>query len=60
MAAIGFVDPADPRSGRHAALKAAGALQTVEGAGELARALEAFSAGTAASPASKPVVPVAG
>ncbi|MBW9051351.1 HAD family hydrolase [Rhizobium mesosinicum] len=43
MAAIGFVDPADPRSGRHEALKAAGALQTVEGAGELALALAALS-----------------
>ena len=67
MAAIGFVDPADPRSGRHEALKAAGALQTVEGAGELAIALEALSSSTAkeeaahaAGPARNPAVETAG
>jgi len=54
MAAIGFVDPADPRPGRHEALKAAGALQTVEGAEELARALETLSG--ISSPASKPAI----
>ena len=55
MAVIGFVDPADPRSGRHEALKAAGALQTVEGAGELAKALE-----TLLTPARNPAVEIAG
>lgn len=54
MAAIGFVDPADPRPGRHEALKVAGALQTVEGAEELARALGTLSG--ISPPASKPAV----
>jgi beta-phosphoglucomutase-like phosphatase (HAD superfamily) len=35
MTAIGFVDPADPRDGRHAALSGAGASQVVTGAEEL-------------------------
>lgn len=62
MAAIGFVDPADPRSGRHEALKAAGALQTVEGAGELANALEALlsSEKDRTSSERKPAVEIAG
>jgi HAD superfamily hydrolase (TIGR01509 family) len=54
MAAIGFVDPADPRSGRHEALTAAGALRTVTGAGELAIALEALPG--LPPPASRPAV----
>lgn len=56
MRAIGFVDPADPRAGQHVALKAAGALQTVEGADELALAIEALSAAmpTARTPAVSP------
>jgi HAD superfamily hydrolase (TIGR01509 family) len=43
MKAIGFVDPADPRAGRHAVLKEAGALLTAEGADELAAAIHAIS-----------------
>ncbi|WP_416067545.1 HAD family hydrolase [Rhizobium sp. ZK1] len=62
MAAIGFVDPADPRSGRHEALKVAGALRTVEGAGELALALAALSSSEKekASSEGKPAVEAAG
>lgn len=39
MVPIGFVDPADPRPGRRALLKAAGAFTVVMGAGELQAAL---------------------
>lgn len=39
MVPIGFVDPADPRPGRRALLKAAGAFTVVIGAGELPAAL---------------------
>ncbi len=35
MRAIGFIDPADPRHGRHGVLKQAGAMAVVTGAGEL-------------------------
>jgi len=42
MRAIGFVDPADPREGRAAVLKQAGASLAVEGAEELAVALSAI------------------
>lgn len=41
MKAIGFVDPADPREGRHKILSEAGAVMTVTAAAGLARALEA-------------------
>lgn len=45
MKAIGFVDPADPRAGRHEILSRAGAVTTVTAASGLSRALEAmFSA----------------
>lgn len=40
MQAIGFVDPADPREGRHAVLSKAGAMMTVTAAAGLARAFE--------------------
>ncbi|MCX8998236.1 HAD family hydrolase [Rhizobiaceae bacterium BDR2-2] len=40
MKAIGFVDPADPREGRHAVLSDAGAVMTATGAAGLARAFE--------------------
>lgn len=41
MKAIGFVDPADPRGGRHKVLADAGAVMTVTAAAGLARAFEA-------------------
>lgn len=41
MKAIGFVDPADPRAGRHEVLCDAGAIMTVTAASGLARAFEA-------------------
>jgi HAD superfamily hydrolase (TIGR01509 family) len=44
MKAIGFVDPADPREGRHAVLGKAGASLVAEGADELATAISASSA----------------
>ena len=40
MKAIGFVDPADPRAGRHEVLRDAGAVMTVTAASGLARAFE--------------------
>jgi len=43
MTAIGFVDPADPRDGRHSVLKQAGALLVVEGAEELETVIDALS-----------------
>ncbi len=43
MTALGFIDPADPRDGRAAVLKDAGALLVVEGAAELATALHRIS-----------------
>jgi HAD superfamily hydrolase (TIGR01509 family) len=43
MKAIGFVDPDDPRDGRHAVLKEAGALVVAEGADELAAAIGSIS-----------------
>lgn len=43
MVPIGFVDPTDPRPGRRAVLKAAGAFAVVMGAGELPEALAAAS-----------------
>ncbi|WP_147181993.1 HAD family hydrolase, partial [Ciceribacter naphthalenivorans] len=43
MRAIGFVDPADPRAGRQAALTDAGAILVVTGADELAEALGAVA-----------------
>ncbi|BCH34443.1 hydrolase [Mesorhizobium sp. L-8-10] len=43
MRAIGFVDPADPRERRHAILAQAGAALVVEGAAELAAAIDAVS-----------------
>jgi HAD superfamily hydrolase (TIGR01509 family) len=39
MRAIGFIDPADPRDGRHAVLREAGALLVAEGSAELAAAI---------------------
>lgn len=44
MRAIGFVDPADPRGGRHAALVSAGAALVAEGARQLARVIDELSA----------------
>jgi len=43
MRTIGFVDPSDPREGRHAALLAAGATSVAAGADELLSAIEAIS-----------------
>ncbi|NGN43658.1 HAD-IA family hydrolase [Mesorhizobium sp. CGMCC 1.15528] len=43
MRAIGFVDPADPRTGRHAVLEKAGASFVAEGADELAMTIDAIS-----------------
>lgn len=43
MLAIGFIDPADPREDRAAALKAAGAMLVAEGANELSAAIEFLS-----------------
>ena len=45
MTAIGFVDPADPRSGRHDILAGAGATAVVTGAEELALAFERMGPG---------------
>lgn len=52
MVPIGFVDPADPRPGRRALLKAAGAFRVAMGAAELPAALAA-AAGALASKAGK-------
>lgn len=40
MRAIGFVDPADPRNGRHAVLQDAGAMLVARGADELRQAFD--------------------
>lgn len=49
MRAIGFVDPADPREGRHAVLSGAGAMLVATGADELARAFATVLGGAPAA-----------
>ncbi len=49
MRAIGFVDPADPREGRHAVLSDAGAMLVATGADELARAFATVLGGAPAA-----------
>lgn len=49
MRAIGFVDPADPREGRHAVLSGAGAMLVATGADELACAFATVLGGAPAA-----------
>ena len=59
MRAIGFIDPADPRDGRHAVLAEAGALLVATGADELAQAFDALLSASSRNTPARDVAEIA-